>query len=78
MSGVDLDMNYYLTLTGKIFVLISGIWLVMEVLCFGASASGMSVFGFKVILFPVTTMFVCVCVYIYIYTLAYYEVLCSF
>ena len=58
MSGVDLNMDCYLTLTScKILVLVSGIWLIMEALCFCASGCGMSVFGFEVILFTATTVY---------------------
>jgi hypothetical protein len=61
MACVVLNVDYHLTLTGcKIFVLLSGMWLIMEALCFCASGCGMSVFGFKVILFPERT--VCTCI----------------
>jgi hypothetical protein len=44
VSGVDLNMDYYLTLTGgKIFVLVSGIWLIIEVLHFCASDWNLSI-----------------------------------
>lgn len=61
MSGVDLNMDYYLTLTGKNFVLVSGMWLIMEAFFFMSVGCGMSVFGFEVILFPVTTVYLHIC-----------------
>jgi hypothetical protein len=67
VSGVDLNMDCYLSLTScKILVLVSGIWLIMEALCFCASGCGMSVFGFEVIV----SSYICIYLHVLKFCLA--------